>query len=191
MSDEPTIKPVTKTALSAFIQRNSPLTLAQSKLLADRLRQEFNLTDSHTLEPGGATIKINQLWRHKDSDKVRRITNIQMGPLYRPGDSVTPWVPEKIFWEDAEDPGITGSLAVIHWRTHFTPVVEAVEPDPTPRLYALVSKDGTAMSETVLPADEFTDANKQRVMANAPADWNGGDFHDVSGNAALNGDEPA
>lgn len=56
---------------------------------------------------------------------------------------------------------------------------------PAPKLYALVSKQGTAMSETVLTEDEFTVQNKLQTMAEAPKDWDGGDFHDVSDNDAL------
>ncbi|MEO3931347.1 hypothetical protein WMO79_00845 [Micrococcaceae bacterium Sec7.4] len=58
-------------------------------------------------------------------------------------------------------------------------------PTPAPKLYALVSKQGTAMSETVLTEDEFTVQNKLQTMAEAPKDWDGGDFHDVSDNDAL------
>lgn len=54
------------------------------------------------------------------------------------------------------------------------------------KIYALVSDQGTAMSETVLTEDEFTPENQKRVKDNAPADWDGGDFHDVSDNDALN-----
>lgn len=56
---------------------------------------------------------------------------------------------------------------------------------PAPKLYALVSKQGTAMSETVLTEDEFTVQNKLQTMAEAPKDWDGGDFRDVSDNDAL------
>ncbi|MCB5280561.1 hypothetical protein [Arthrobacter sp. ES1] len=56
---------------------------------------------------------------------------------------------------------------------------------PDPKLYALVSKQGTAMSEAVLTEDEFTVQNKLQTMAEAPKDWDGGDFHDVSDNDAL------
>lgn len=56
---------------------------------------------------------------------------------------------------------------------------------PAPKLYALVSKQGTAMSETVLTEDEFTPANQRQTKAEAPAEWDGGDFHDVSDNDAL------
>lgn len=56
---------------------------------------------------------------------------------------------------------------------------------PAPKLYALVSKQGTAMSETVLTEDEFTPQNQRQTKAEAPADWDGGDFHDVSDNDAL------
>ena len=57
--------------------------------------------------------------------------------------------------------------------------------NPAPKLYALVSKQGTAMSETVLTEDEFTPANQRQTKAEAPSDWDGGDFHDVSDNDAL------
>lgn len=53
------------------------------------------------------------------------------------------------------------------------------------KLYALVSVQGTAMSETVLTEEEFTPENQRRTKADAPADWDGGDFHDVSDNDAL------
>jgi hypothetical protein len=56
---------------------------------------------------------------------------------------------------------------------------------PSPKLYALVSKQGTAMSETVLTEDEFTLPNQRQTKAEAPVDWDGGDFHDVSDNDAL------
>lgn len=56
---------------------------------------------------------------------------------------------------------------------------------PTPKLYALLSKQGTAMSETVLTEAEFTPQNQRQTKAEAPSDWDGGDFHDVSDNDAL------
>lgn len=49
------------------------------------------------------------------------------------------------------------------------------------------------MSETVLREDEFTEEAKALVRSSAPADWDGGDFHDVTKNDALNphyGSEP-
>lgn len=63
---------------------------------------------------------------------------------------------------------------------------------PAPKLYALLSKQGTAMSETVLTEDEFTVQNRLQTMAEAPKDWDGGDFQDVSDNDALRAalDEP-
>lgn len=56
---------------------------------------------------------------------------------------------------------------------------------PSPKLYALVSKQGTAMSETVLTEDEFTPQNQRQTKTEAPSDWDGGEFHDVSDNDAL------
>ncbi len=56
---------------------------------------------------------------------------------------------------------------------------------PAPKLYALLSKQGTAMSETVLTEAEFTPRNQRQTKSEAPSDWDGGDFHDVSDNAAL------
>lgn len=55
----------------------------------------------------------------------------------------------------------------------------------TTTIYALTSKQGTAMSETVLTAAEFTAANQERVKAEAPQDWDGRGFSDVSDNDAL------
>lgn len=56
---------------------------------------------------------------------------------------------------------------------------------PGPKLYALVTKQGTAISETVLTEYEFTLQNQRQTKAEAPADWDGGDFRDVSDNTAL------
>lgn len=55
----------------------------------------------------------------------------------------------------------------------------------TTTIYALTSKQGTAMSETVLTAADFTLENQERVKASAPIDWDGRGFSDVSDNEAL------
>lgn len=55
----------------------------------------------------------------------------------------------------------------------------------TTTIYALTSKQGTAMSETVLTKAEFTQTNQERVKAAAPQDWDGRGFSDVSNNDAL------
>lgn len=55
----------------------------------------------------------------------------------------------------------------------------------TATIYALTNKQGTAMSETVLTAAEFTPENQERIKAEAPSDWDGRGFTNVSDNEAL------
>lgn len=54
------------------------------------------------------------------------------------------------------------------------------------RVFALVTDQGTAISESVLTEEEFTEYNKAQAKENAPLDWDGGEFHDVTDNEALN-----
>ena len=54
------------------------------------------------------------------------------------------------------------------------------------KIFALISTQGTAMVETALTEKEFRDpANRDRIYSNAPDDWNGGNFVDVTGNDAI------
>lgn len=142
--------------------------------------------NTHSLEPGGATLNIQQMWRHNESGRIFRITSIQMGAVHRPADAVTAWVPEKIHWEDTQDQTSQGSMVVYFWRkfmTELTAEEDGIQPGK--RIFALLNKQGTAMAETALREYDFTPANQARIKADPPADWDGGDFWDVTLNDAV------
>lgn len=176
-----------------ILQELTALQQTASTLLPDGQRPPQTM---HSLEPGGADINIQQFWRHNDSGRIVQITNIQMGPVYRPGDTVTSWVPEKIFFRNiAGTDRSEQGLVVYFWRQLMTEIkpdeIDTIESSDAEasaapeRLYALVSTQGTAMSETALTESEFTAENRARIKAEPPADWDGGDFHDVSDNDAV------
>lgn len=95
----PAIKSVTKAALSGFVREHTALSLTQAKALTDQLLAEYIVTLKPPADPSSIPIETGQLWRTV-SGRVLRVTEVEAGPIYVPGDPVTSWGPQSVSWED-------------------------------------------------------------------------------------------
>ena len=123
----PAIKSVTKAVLSGFVRENSGLNLTQSKAISDRLLAEFIVTPKPPPDPSTFPVAPGQLWLHAPSNRVLRVSGVELGPMYVPGDPVTSWGPQRVSWEDADDGTVTGSTEIQPWREQTRPLSEADE----------------------------------------------------------------
>jgi hypothetical protein len=93
-------KSVTKTALMTFVLENSTLNLTQSKVLADHLLTEYNVTAKPPVDLGSVPVEVGQLWQYIGTPLVVRITDVELEPQYVPNNPVTIWSPENISWQN-------------------------------------------------------------------------------------------
>lgn len=143
------MKSVTKGVLAGFVRDNSGLNLTQSKAIADRLLTEFIVTPKPPADPSTFPVGPGQLWLHRPSNKVLRVCDIESGPIHVPGDPVTPWGPQRVFWEDTADSSVNGSTGIDAWRLQATPLSVAGESLPTAAQTEEIPPSPSQESETI------------------------------------------
>lgn len=120
-------KSVTKTALITFVREHSTLNLTQSKVLADHLLTEYNVTAKPPVDLGSVPVEVGQLWQYIGTPLVVRITNVELAPQYVPNDPVTIWSPENISWQNTTAPASQGVIHISTWLKCMCPVKTGAE----------------------------------------------------------------
>lgn len=110
------VKPVTKTALSAFVREHSSLNLTQSKAVTDELLSRFDISVKQPVDAELISIQAGQHWKHTKQQNVLLVTGVETGPLYVSDSQVAVWGEISIAWEDTEHPDRTGTVRAAVWR---------------------------------------------------------------------------
>lgn len=124
----PALKPVTKTALSGFVRENSTLNLTQAKSLTDQLLAEYVVTPKPPADPSTVPVEPGQLWLHAGSKRTLRVTDVESGPIYVPGDPVTSWGPQSVSWQNPDDHTAVGNTQISLWRQQMSLVTSPDQP---------------------------------------------------------------
>lgn len=142
----PATKSITKAALSGFVRDHSTLNLTQAKALTDQLLAEYVVTVKPPADPSTIPVEAGQLWLHTGSKRTLRVTDVELGPVYVPGDPVTSWGPQNVSWEDpvkALGPPMSsswkspdncpaqGTTSISLWREQMSLIPDAGEPSTT------------------------------------------------------------
>jgi hypothetical protein len=127
----PAIKSVTKTVLSGFVREHTALNLTQAKALTDQLLAEYIVTVKPPADPSTIPVEPGQLWLHAGSKRALRVTDVELGPIYVPGDPVTSWGPQSVSWQNNDDHAATGTTPISLWRQYMLLVPEADQPSTT------------------------------------------------------------
>lgn len=139
----PVTKSVTKAVLSGFVREHTTLNLTQSKALTDQLLAEYSVTLKPPADPSAITVEAGQMWRLTSSGRILRVTDVELGPNYVPGDPVTSWGPQSVSWEDPtavlgspmsfswqspDNCPTTGTTPISLWRQQMSLITDAGEP---------------------------------------------------------------
>lgn len=124
----PAIKPVTKTVLSGFLRERSGLNLTQSKALADQMLAEYSVTVKLPADPSTIPVEPGQLWLHRSSKRSLRVTDVESGPIYVPGDPVTSRGPQSVSWQNHDNPAATDTTPITLWREQMSLVTGPDQP---------------------------------------------------------------
>jgi hypothetical protein len=127
----PAIKSVTKTVLSGFVREHTALNLTQAKALTDQLLAEYIVTVKPPADPSTIPVEPGQMWLHTGSRRTLRVTEVELGPIYVPGDPVTSWGPQSVSWQNPDDGTAAGTTQISLWREHMSLVPGADEPSTT------------------------------------------------------------
>ncbi|MCB5280562.1 hypothetical protein [Arthrobacter sp. ES1] len=127
----PAIKSVTKTVLSGFVREHTTLNLTQAKLLTDQLLAEYIVTVKPPADSSSIPVEPGQLWIHTGSKRTLRVTEVELGPIYVPGDPVTSWGPQSVSWQNPDDPAAVGNTMICLWREQMRLVPNADQPSTT------------------------------------------------------------
>jgi hypothetical protein len=122
------MKSVTKGVLSGFVRENSTLNLTQSKALTDQLLAEYIVTVKPPEDPSTIPVEPGQLWLHTGSKRTLRVTEVELGPIYVPGDPVTSWGPQSVSWQDPDDHAAVGNTVISLWREQMSLIPDAGQP---------------------------------------------------------------
>ncbi len=124
----PAIKSVTKTVLSGFVREHAALNLTQAKALTDQLLAEYIVTVKPPADPSTIPVEPDQLWLHKGTRRTLRVTEVELGPIYVPGDPVTSWGPQSVSWQNPDDHAVIGTTPISLWRQQMHLVPDAGQP---------------------------------------------------------------